>query len=169
MSALLYSREMPGMSFLCIKTLIIEEKGTSWQKPTMAYKGHYALFHNTFRIIKYVFQIINIFTDCQTDVIGFFEGCSYHGSHLLGNISLSVLRSQSDCAEAVLGESVQSFSVLVDVPVEHSMNGRSSSESSSITLDNFSLLIRLTCTCSSMYVLLIIFSLERFDSAKPGV
>lgn len=135
----------------------------------MAYKGHYALFRNTFRIIKYAFQIINNFTDCQTDVIGFFEGCSYHGSPLLGNIiSLSVLRSQSDCAEAVLAASVQRFSVLIDVPVEHSMNGRSSSESSSITLDNFALLIRLTCTCSSMSSSLL-FSLERFDSAKPGV
>ena len=134
----------------------------------MAYKGHYALFHNTFRIIKYAFQIINNFTDCQTDVIGFFEGCSNYGSSLLGNISLSVLRSQSDCAEAVLAASVKGFSVLVDVPVEHSMNGRSSSESSSITLDNFALLIRLTCTCSSMSSSLF-FSLERFDSAKPGV
>ena len=105
----------------------------------------------------------NNFIDCQTDVIGVFEGCSNYGSPLLGNISLSVLRSQSDCAEAVLGASVQSFSVLVDVPVEHSMNGRSSSESSSITLDNFALLIRLTCTSS------LFFSLERFDSAKPGV
>ena len=35
-------------------------------------------------------------------MIGFFEGCSNYGSPLLGNISLSVLRSQSDCAEAVL-------------------------------------------------------------------
>ena len=26
----------------------------------VAYKGHYALFHNTFRIIKYAFQIINM-------------------------------------------------------------------------------------------------------------
>ena len=134
----------------------------------MAYKGHYALFHNTFRIIKYAFQIINNFTDCQTDVIGFFEGCSNYGSSLLGNISLSVLRSQLDCAEAVLAASVQRFSVLVDVPVEHIMNGRSSPESSSITLDNFALLIRLTCTCSSMSSSLL-FSLERFDSAKPGV
>ena len=73
MSALLYSREMPGMSFLYMKTLIIEERGTPWQKPTVAYKGHYALFHNTSRIIKYAFQIINIFTDCQTDVIVFLR------------------------------------------------------------------------------------------------
>ena len=78
------------------------------------------------------------------------------------------LRSQSDCAEVVLAASVKGFSVLVDVPVEHSMNGRSSSESLSITLDNFALLIRLTCTCSSMSSSLF-FSLERFDSAKPGV
>ena len=106
MSALVYSREMPRMGFLYMKTLIIKRKGTSWQKPTVAYKGHYALFHNTFRIIKYAFQIINIFTDCQTDVIGVFEGCSNYGSPLLGNISLSVLRSQSDCAEAVLAASV---------------------------------------------------------------
>ena len=33
--------------------------------------------------------------------------------------------------------------MLVDVPVEHSMNGRSPSESSTITLDNFALLIRI--------------------------
>ena len=78
-------------------------------------------------------------------MIGVFEGCSNYGSPLLGNISLSVLRSHSDCGEAVLAASVQKFSVLVDVPVEHSMNGRSSSESSSITLDNLTLLIRLTC------------------------
>ena len=33
-----------------------------WQKPTVAHKGHYALFHNTFRIIEYAFQIMcNIF------------------------------------------------------------------------------------------------------------
>ena len=101
-------------------------------------------------------------------MIGVFEGCSNYGSPLLGNISLSVLRSQSDRAEAVLEASVQRFSVLVDVPVEHSMNGRSSPESSSITLDNFAPLIRLTCTCSSMSSSLI-FSLERFDSAKPEV
>ena len=69
-------------------------------------------------------------------------------SSLLGNISLSVLRLQSGCALAVLATSVLKFSVLVDVPTEDSMDGRSSSESSSKTLDNFALFICFTCTCS---------------------
>ena len=30
------------------------------EKPLVAYKGHYALFHNTSRIIKYAFEIINM-------------------------------------------------------------------------------------------------------------
>ena len=43
------------------------------------------------------------------------------------------------------------------------MNGRSPSESSSITLDNFALFIRFTCTCCTMFSLL--FSLpESLDS-----
>ena len=69
-------------------------------------------------------------------------------SSLLGNISLSVLRLQSGCAVAVLATSVLRFNVVVDVPAEDSMDGRSFSESSSKTLDKFALFIRFTCTCS---------------------
>ena len=49
--------------------------------------------------------------------------------------------------------------MVVDVPAEDSMDGRSFSESSSKTLDKFALFIRFTCTCSTMSS-----SLERFDS-----
>ena len=71
-------------------------------------------------------------------------------SSLMGNISLSVLRLQSGCALAVLAASVLKFGVLVDVPAEDNLDGRSSSESSSKTLDNFALFIRFACTCSTM-------------------
>ena len=54
-------------------------------------------------------------------------------SSLLGNISLSVLRLQSGCALAVLAPSVLKFSV----PTEDSMDGRSSSESSLVSLNSF--------------------------------
>ena len=85
-------------------------------------------------------------------------------SSLLGNISVSVLRLQSGCAVAGLATPVLRFSVLVDVPAEDSMDGRSSSESSSKTLDNFaSVFKRFTCTCSTMSSSLF-SSIERFDS-----
>ena len=80
-------------------------------------------------------------------------------SSLLGNISLSVLRLQSGCALAVLATSVLKFSV----PTEDSVDGRSSSESSSKTLDNFALFIRFTCTCSTMSSSLF-SALERVDA-----
>ena len=84
-------------------------------------------------------------------------------SSLLENISLSVLRLQSGCALAVLATSLLKFSVLVDVPAEDSMDGRSSSESSLKTLDNFALSMRFTCTCSAMSSSLF-SSFERVDS-----
>ena len=95
-------------------------------------------------------------------------------SSLLGNTSFSVLRLQSGCALTVLATSVLKFSVLVDVPAEDSMDGRSSSESSSKTLDirkvvplfqveKVALFIRFTCTCSTMSASLF-SSLERVDS-----
>ena len=72
-------------------------------------------------------------------------------SSLMGNISLSVLIGlQSGCALAVLATSVLKFGVLVDVLAEDNLDGRSSSESSSKTPDNFALFIPFTCTCSSM-------------------
>ena len=43
------------------------------------------------------------------------------------------------------------------------MNGRSHSESSSITLDNFALLKRFTCTCCAMFSLVFSFP-ESLDS-----
>ena len=60
------------------------------------------------------------------------------------------------------------FSVLVDVPAEDSMDGRSSSESSSKTLDNFALFIRFTCTCSTMSSSLF-SALERVDSGFESI
>ena len=49
--------------------------------------------------------------------------------------------------------------MLVDVPVEHSMNGRSPSESSSITLDNFALLIRIRFHMRLFYNVLFMIAL----------
>lgn len=85
-------------------------------------------------------------------------------SSLLGNISLSVLRLQSGCALAVLAPSVLKFSV----PTEDSMDGRSSSESSSKTLENFALFIRFRCTCSTMSSSLF-SALERVDSGFESI
>lgn len=81
-------------------------------------------------------------------------------SSLLGNISLSVLRLQSGCTLAVLATSV---CWLMYLQRTDSMDGRSPSESSSKTLDNFALFIRFTCTCSTMSSSLF-SSLERVDS-----